>query len=139
MLYYERGKRADYYSPECCATRRVPLYIHGINEAPIIGIGKHITDGLPESMQFHEMNDSEKMKLLDTLFLIHEVFGVDGFTSFEIGHEIEMNEKNVKDDWGVAYRLKSSRSSGPIGHPLRTPGTFITFQYLNHTRPPSVA
>ena len=21
---------------------RVPLYIHGINEAPIIGIGKHI-------------------------------------------------------------------------------------------------
>ena len=24
---------------------RVPLYIHGINEAPIIGIGKPITDG----------------------------------------------------------------------------------------------
>jgi len=26
---------------------RVPLYIHGINEAPIIGIGRHLTDGLP--------------------------------------------------------------------------------------------
>ena len=23
---------------------RVPLYIHGINEAPIIGIGKHLTE-----------------------------------------------------------------------------------------------
>jgi hypothetical protein len=48
---------------------RVPLYIHGINEAPIIAIGKHITEGLPdESKQIYDMNDSEKMKLLDTLF-----------------------------------------------------------------------
>jgi hypothetical protein len=34
---------------------RVPLYIHGINEAPIFGIGRHLTDGLPEPRQFHEM------------------------------------------------------------------------------------
>ena len=27
---------------------RVPLYIHGINEAPIIGIGRHLKEGLPE-------------------------------------------------------------------------------------------
>lgn len=47
---------------------RVPLYIHGINEVPIIGIGRHLTDGLPEPKQFHEMNGMEKMKLLDTLF-----------------------------------------------------------------------
>ena len=114
---------------------RVPLYIHGINEAPIIGIGKHITDGLPESIQFHEMNDSEKMKLLDTLFLIHEVFGVDGFTSFEIGHEIEINEKEVKDDWGVVYRRNPHGLPVPIGHPLKDAGTFITFQYLNRSAP----
>jgi len=82
---------------------RVPLYIHGINEAPIIGIGKHLTDGLPEPKQFHEMDDTEKMKLVDTLFLIHEGFGVDGFTSFEIGHETELDEIRVQDDWGVIY------------------------------------
>ena len=29
---------------------RVPLYIHGINEVPIIGIGRHLTDGLPETL-----------------------------------------------------------------------------------------
>ncbi|MDZ4165006.1 MAG: uroporphyrinogen decarboxylase family protein [Smithellaceae bacterium] len=98
---------------------RVPLYIHGINEAPIIGIGKHITDGLPEAKQFHELNDSGKMKLLDTLFLIHEVFGVDGFTSFEIGHEIEINEKDVKDDWGVIYRRNPNGLPVPVGHPLK--------------------
>ncbi len=98
---------------------RVPLYIHGINEAPIIGIGKHITDGLPESKQFYEMNDSEKMKLLDTLFLIHEVFGVDGFTSFEIGHETEINKKDVKDDWSVIYRRNPHGLPVPIGHPVK--------------------
>ncbi|MCX5838704.1 MAG: hypothetical protein NTW71_09345 [Deltaproteobacteria bacterium] len=98
---------------------RVPLYIHGINEAPIMGIGKHITDGLPESKQFYEMNDSEKMKLLDTLFLIHEVFGVDGFTSFEIGHETEINQQDVKDDWSVIYRRNPHGLPVPIGHPLK--------------------
>ena len=105
---------------------RVPLYIHGINEAPIIGIGKHITDGLPESRQFYEMNDSEKIKLLDTLFLIHEVFGVDGVTSLEIGHEIEINGKDVKDDWGVVFRRNPHGLPVPIGHPLKDAGD------LNH-------
>ncbi|RJR29909.1 MAG: hypothetical protein C4576_34575 [Desulfobacteraceae bacterium] len=98
---------------------RVPLYIHGINEAPIIGIGRHLTDGLPEVKQFFEMNNAEKMKLLDTLFLIHEAFGVDGFTAFEIGHEIEVNAKDVKDDWGVIYRRNPHGLPVPIGHPLK--------------------
>lgn len=98
---------------------RVPLYIHGINEAPIIGIGKHITDGLPEPKQFHEMNDSEKMKLIDTLFLIHETFGVDGFTSFDIGHEIEINERDVTDDWHVIYRRNPHGLPVPVGHPVK--------------------
>jgi uroporphyrinogen decarboxylase len=106
---------------------RVPLYIHGINEAPIIGIGKHITDNLPESKQFYEMNDSEKMKLLDTLFLIHEVFGVDGFTSFEIGHDTEIDNKDVKDDWGVIYRKNPHGLPVPIGHPVKEPGDLAKF------------
>jgi len=106
---------------------RVPLYIHGINEAPIIGIGKHITDGLPESKQFYEMNDSEKMKLLDTLFLIHEVFGVDGFTSFEIGHDTEIDNENVRDDWGVIYRRNPHGLPVPVGHPVKDAADLVKF------------
>lgn len=98
---------------------RVPLYIHGINEAPIIGIGKHLTDGLPEPKQFHEMDDSEKMKLVDTLFMIHEGFGVDGFTSFEISHEKELDENRVQDDWGVVYQRNPHGLPVPKGHPLK--------------------
>jgi uroporphyrinogen decarboxylase len=97
---------------------RVPLYIHGINEAPIIGIGRHLTDGLPEPRQFHEMTDGEKMKLVDTLFLIHEAFGVDGVTTFEIGHEREVDDLHVMDDWGITYRRSPHGLPVAKGHPV---------------------
>lgn len=97
---------------------RVPLYIHGINEAPIIGIGRHLTDGLPEPRQFHQMTDGEKMKLVDTLFLIHEAFGVDGVTTFEIGHEREVDDMHVMDDWGITYRRSPHGLPVAKGHPL---------------------
>ena len=97
---------------------RVPLYIHGINEAPIIGIGRHITDGLPEPRQFHEMTDGEKMKLVDTLFLIHETFGVDGITTFEIGHERDVDDRHVMDDWGITYRRSPHGLPVAKGHPV---------------------
>jgi uroporphyrinogen decarboxylase len=109
---------------------QVPLYIHGINEEPIIGIGKHITDGLPEPKQFHEMNDQEKLKLLDTLFLIHEKYEVDGFTSFEIGHEIEVDAKHAKDDWGIVYTRSPHGLPVATGHPLKGPDN------LRNYRPP---
>ncbi len=99
---------------------RVPLYIHGINEAPIIGIGRYITDGLSEPKQFHEMSNQEKEKLLDTLFLIHETFGIDGFTSFEIGHEKELDADHVMDDWGVIYTRSPHGLPVPTGHPVRS-------------------
>jgi uroporphyrinogen decarboxylase len=82
---------------------RVPLYIHGINEGPIIGIGKHLTDGLPEPKEFVEMSDPDKAKLLDTLFLIHEEFGVDGFSAFEIGNLEQVGDRHVRDEFGVVY------------------------------------
>jgi uncharacterized membrane protein YeaQ/YmgE (transglycosylase-associated protein family) len=97
---------------------RVPLYIHGINEAPIIGIGRHLTDGLPEARQFHEMTDSQKIKLVDTLFLIHEAFGVDGITTFEIGHERELDDRHVVNDWGIIYRRSPHGLPVAKVHPL---------------------
>jgi len=99
---------------------RVPLYIHGINEAPIIGIGRHLTDGLPEPCQFHELDAPGKMKLLDTLFLIHEQFEVDGFTSFEIGHEVEVDARHVRDDWGIVYARSPHGLPVAKGHPVRS-------------------
>ncbi len=59
---------------------RVPLFIHGINEGPIMGIGKYLTGGLPLGKMLHQMSDAEKIKLIDTLFLILETYAVDGYT-----------------------------------------------------------
>jgi uroporphyrinogen decarboxylase len=100
--------------PDC-----VPLYIHGINEAPIIGIGKQLTDGLPESRDFRLMNDRDKHKLVDTLFLIHEHFDIDGITTFEIGHEQKVDDLHVKDRFGVVYRLSEHGIPVPVGHPVK--------------------
>ena len=98
---------------------RVPLYIHGINEAPIIGIGRHITEGLPEVKDFRKMNDAEKCKLLDTLFLLHEAFEVDGFSAFEIGHETALDDQHIKDEFGVVYALSDFGLPVAKGHPVK--------------------
>ena len=99
--------------PDC-----VPLYIHGINEAPIIGIGKHLTDNLPEPQDFRLMNDTDKLKLVDTLLLIHEHFDIDGITTFEIGHEEKVDDLHVKDRFGVVYKLSIHGIPVPVGHPV---------------------
>lgn len=111
--------------PDC-----VPLYIHGINEAPIIGIGKHLTDGLPEPRDFRLMDDMQKLKLVDTLFMIHEHFDIDGMTTFEIGHEEKMDDLHVKDGFGVVYQLSEHGIPVPVGHPVKN------LDELKHFRPP---
>jgi len=100
--------------PDC-----VPLYIHGINEAPIVGIGKHLTDRLPEPQDFRLMNERDQLKLLDTLFMIHEHFDIDGITTFEIGHEEKVDDLHVRDGFGVVYKLSEYGIPVPVGHPVK--------------------
>jgi uroporphyrinogen decarboxylase len=100
--------------PDC-----VPLYIHGINEAPIIGIGKYLTDNLPDPQDFRLMNDRDKFKLVDTLFMIHEHFDIDGITTFEIGHEEKIDDMHVKDGFGVVYKLSEYGIPVPVSHPVK--------------------
>jgi hypothetical protein len=107
---------------------RVPLYIHGINEAPTIGIGRHLTDGLPEPKPFHEMDERERLKLVDTLFLIHESFEVDGVTSFEINHTQEIGQNQVRDDWGVVYQRSPHGLPVPVGHPVPSPAELESYR-----------
>ena len=59
---------------------RVPLFIHGINEGPIMGVGKHLMEGLPVGKQVHQMTDSEKGVLIETLLrhpLVNRVCALD--------------------------------------------------------------
>lgn len=91
---------------------RVPLYIHGINEAPIIRIAKHLTDDLPEEKEIYEMNPVEQIKLLNALFLLHEGYEIDGFTAFEIGDTVNIDETHIRDPFDVIYERS------PVGIPV---------------------
>ncbi len=92
---------------------RVPLYIHGINEKPIIAIAGEFMEGLPDpDTSFYDMTDLEKINMLEALFVVHEQHDIDGFTALEFGHEERISEDKVKDAWGVVYQLN------PFGLPV---------------------
>ena len=98
---------------------RVPLFIHGINEGPIMGIGKYLTDGLPEGKTIDQMNDEEKLKIINTLFLILEEFGVDGYTCLPIGEGTEFSAGTpLVDDWGVQFTRSLHGMPVPCKHPI---------------------
>lgn len=122
------GKQRILTALELREPDRVPLYVHGINEAPIIGIGRHLTTGLPEVRDFRLMSDGDKLKLVDTLFMIHEAFHIDGITTFEIGHESRVDDLHVRDGFGVVYRLSEHGIPVPVGHPVSSPEELRAFE-----------
>jgi len=91
---------------------RVPLYIHGINEKPIIRIARNLTDDLPEEKEIYEMDAVEQVKLLNALFLLHEEYEIDGFTSFEIGDMVNIDDTHIRDPFNVVYERS------PVGIPV---------------------
>jgi uroporphyrinogen decarboxylase len=114
------GKQRILTALEVREPDRVPLYIHAINEASIIRIGRRITDGLPEPKQFHDMNEAERLSLMNALFLIHEEFGVDGFTCFEINQVADLDAKHARDDWGVVYERSPHGLPVVVGNPIES-------------------
>ncbi len=110
---------------------RVPLFIHGINEGPIMGIGKYLTDGLPMGKMLHQMSDAEKVKLIDTLFLILETYEIDGYTCLPLGPGTEFSDQeNVVDDWGVGFTRSPHGIPVPSSHPIPS------MKDLEHYSPP---
>jgi uroporphyrinogen decarboxylase len=108
---------------------RVPLFIHAINEGPIMGIGKHLTDGLPEGKSLHEMSAEEKFKVIDTLFMILEHFEIDGYTCLPIGPGTEFSDGvKVLDDWGVEFTRTPFGMPVASKHPLGTPAALKTYR-----------
>ena len=113
---------------------RVPLFIHGINEGPIMGVGKHLMEGLPLGKQLHQMNDGEKGVLIETLLRILEEFEIDGYTCLPIGPGTEFsNDEDLVDDWGVGFTRSPHGIPVPSRHPIQTAAD------LDHYDPPAPA
>jgi len=113
---------------------RVPLFIHGINEGPIMGVGKHLMEGLPLGKQVHQMSDSEKGVLIETLLRLLEEFEIDGYTCLPFGPGTEFsNDEDLVDDWGVGFTRSPHGIPVPSRHPIQTAAD------LDRYEPPSPA
>jgi uroporphyrinogen decarboxylase len=100
---------------------RVPLFIHGINEGPIMGIGKHLMENLPVGKELHQMNDVEKGLLIEALLRILNEFEIDGYTCLPIGPGTEFsNDGEPVDDWGVGFTRSPHGIPVPSRHPIQT-------------------
>lgn len=111
---------------------RVPLFIHGINEGPIMGVGKHLVEGLPLGKQVHQMTDAEKGVLIETLLRLLEEFKIDGYTCLPFGPGTEFsNDENLVDDWGVGF------TRSPYGIPVPSQHPILTEADLDHFEPPA--
>jgi len=110
--YFMNGKQRILSALSIEEADRVPLFIHGINEGPIMGVGKHLVEGLPVGKQFHQMNDTEKGLLIETLLRVLEEFEIDGYTCLPIGPGTEFsNDKELIDDWGVGFTRRMMRGA----------------------------
>jgi uroporphyrinogen decarboxylase len=112
---------------------RVPVWIHAINEAAIANIGRLITAGVPEVKAVNRMSQAEMLKLLDTLFVLHEELEIDGFTAQGMGQLMNvthLDDTRFRDAWGatwarsphgMAYLVEPAFSSPDDIHEYRCP------------------
>jgi uroporphyrinogen decarboxylase len=107
---------------------RVPVWIHAMNEASIINIGKHFTDDLPELKQINFMDIEEQMQLLNAIHLIHEELEIDGITSMPMLEETDLDEKRFKDEWGAVFERNPYGLAYPIEPIIKNPEDLKDFQ-----------
>lgn len=108
---------------------RVPLYIHAINEVTIKGITRLMDSSipLPEKDNVYEMNQKELMLLLNAFFTIHEYYGVDGLTCFDLLNEKPVDNEHVIDQFGVTYKKSIFGLPVPAKHPVITENDFRNY------------
>lgn len=102
---------------------RVPLYIHAINEVTIKGIAKLSpawTKPLPEKDSVYDYSEAEAMTMLDALFFVHEQYGVDGITTFDIFNLKPIGNDYVECPFKVGYKKNPYGLPMPETHPIKT-------------------
>lgn len=103
---------------------RVPLWIHAINEAAVVNIGRLIMEGVPDAKPVNLMSMEEMQKLLDVLFTIHEKLEIDGFTALgfsELAGVTNLDNNRFKDQWGTIWMRSSHGLAYMAEPPLSAP------------------
>lgn len=96
----------------------VPTYVHAMNVASIIRIGRHFAEGLPEVMPLHLMTPRQTMNVADTLMLIHEELDIDGITAVPLESEEDIGGQRFRNEWGIVKERSPHGLPVPVGHPI---------------------
>ena len=75
------GKERILSALSCGQPDRVPIFELGINEASIVGLGRHFTDDVPEVKHVYDMTFAEQRRYMELLALILGELGNDGVST----------------------------------------------------------
>ena len=110
---------------------RVPVWIHAINEVAIVNVGKLLDDTVPEAKPVNLMSQEEMVKILDTLFMIHEELEIDGFTSLGMSQLVDvtnLDKIRFRDLWGTIWARSPHGMAYMVEPPFKTPDDIQNYQ-----------
>jgi uroporphyrinogen decarboxylase len=117
------GKERILTALDCREPDMVPIFEMGINEASIVGLGKHFTDDLPELKHVYDMSLEEQLRYMDTLALVLSELGNDSVSTVYIMKKERVGDDDrVVDKYGTVYRLSDAGEPLPISGPIGSPG-----------------
>ncbi len=100
---------------------RVPVWEMAFNEDSIINLGAFYTDDLPPRKLAQNMTMEEKVKLLNTLFLVAKELELDGLTSISLLKTEPVDDDHVRDGWGRVLFISDEGEATAVGGPVQSP------------------
>lgn len=116
------GKERVLTALDCREPDRVPVFEMGINEASIVGLGRHFTDDVPDVKHVYDMTVQDQMRYLDLLALVLGELGNDGISTVYIMDKERAGEGRVRDRYGTEYLLSDEGEPLPVEGPVKGPG-----------------
>jgi len=100
---------------------RVPVWELAINESSILGIAAHFMDRneLPDPKLASQMSDKEKIQTMAALMAFVKELDVDGVTAIGIIHQEKIDEKHVRDAFGVVSRISDHGLPVQVDGPIK--------------------
>ena len=109
---------------------RVPHLELAYNEASIVRIARCFAEDVPEPDYIQRMDLGSRVRLFEAALLVVEELDVDGLTLRVFPEHQVIDQKHVRDDWGVTFQLS------PFGEALVVDGPVRHESDLKGYRPP---
>jgi len=116
------GKERMLMALSCGQPDRVPVWELAFNEESIIKIARLFTDDVPPVKLVHQMDLNERIRLLDTLYMIARKLELDGLTSIHLFNTLAIDDEHIRDDWGRVYFVGKEGEAIPVQGPVSEPG-----------------